>query len=66
MDEVNSVICVPLWAGDEDTLPSLHSPHPFCLCLCLDIWQIGGMEGGQSKNTSPQNFKRGFNGDYSM
>jgi hypothetical protein len=70
MDEVNSVICVPLWAGDEDTLPSLHSPHPFCLCLCLDIWQIGGMEGGQSKNTHLEcmlkNFKRGFNEDYGV
>jgi hypothetical protein len=64
-DKVSGVICFPLCAREEDPLPPLHSPHPFYLCLCLDVWQMGGMGGGQSKNT-PQNFKRGFNGDYGV
>jgi hypothetical protein len=52
MDEVSGVICSPLCAGEEDPLPPLHSPYPFCLCLCLDVWHMGGMGGGQSKNTT--------------
>jgi hypothetical protein len=69
-DEASSVICFFLGAREEDPLPPLHSPHPFHLCLCLDIWQMGGMGGGQSKNTALEgmlkNFKRGFNGDYGV
>jgi hypothetical protein len=34
----------------RDSLPPLHSPHLFHPCLCLDVWQMGGKEGGQSKN----------------
>jgi hypothetical protein len=64
MDKASGVICFSLCAGKEDLLPPLHSPHPFCLCLCLEVWQTGGMGGSQSKNTPHQNFKRGFNGDY--
>jgi hypothetical protein len=52
MDKASGVICFPLCAREEDPLPPLHSPHPFCLCLCLDVWQMGGMGGGQSKNTT--------------
>jgi hypothetical protein len=43
MDKANGVICFLLCAKEEEPLPPLHSPHPFCLCLCLDIWQMGGM-----------------------
>jgi hypothetical protein len=50
-DELSCVICFPLYAGEEDPLPPLHSSHPFHLCLCLDVWQMGEMGGGQSKTT---------------
>jgi hypothetical protein len=66
-DEVRGVTCFPLCAREEDALPPLHSPHPFCLCLCVEIWKIGGMGGDQSKKTPLggmlNNFKRGFNED---
>jgi hypothetical protein len=50
MDETSGVICFPLYAEEEDPLHSFHSPHPFLLCLCVDVWQTGGMGGGHSKN----------------
>jgi hypothetical protein len=63
-EKASGVIYFPLCAGEEDLLP-LDSPHPFCLCVSIDVWQKGRMGGGQSKNTPPtQNFKRVFNGDY--
>jgi hypothetical protein len=51
MDKVSGVTCFPLCAREEDPLSPFHSPHPFHLCLCLDVWQTGGVGGGQSKNT---------------
>jgi hypothetical protein len=51
MDKVSGIICFPPCARKEDPLPPLHSPHPFCLCLCLDVWQMGGKGGGQSNDT---------------
>jgi hypothetical protein len=51
MDEARGVICFRLCAREEDPLPLLHSPHPFPLCHSLDLCQVGGMGGGQSKNT---------------
>jgi hypothetical protein len=68
MDKVSGVFCFSLCAGEEDPLSPLHSPQPFCLCLCLAIWQMGEMRENQNKNTSLdcmlKNFKRGFNRDY--
>jgi hypothetical protein len=62
MEKVSGVICFPLCVREEDPLPPLHSPHPNHLCLCLDIWQMGGMGGSHSKNTPLEcmlkNFKR--------
>jgi hypothetical protein len=67
-EEVIDVIGFPLCAREEGPLASLHSPHPFHLCLCLDVWQTGGMGGGQSKNNPLEcmlkNFKWGCKRDY--
>jgi hypothetical protein len=57
------VLFVSPCAGEEDALPPFHSSHPFSLYLCLDVWQTGGMGGGQIR-TPPKNFKREFNADY--
>jgi hypothetical protein len=62
MDEVSGVICSPLCAR-KDPLPPLHSPYPFCLHLCLDVWQTVGMGGGQSKNTSLECMLKNFKSD---
>jgi hypothetical protein len=67
MDEVSGIICFPLCAGERTPY---FIPHTFHLYLCLDVWQMGGMGGGQSKNTPLEcmlkNFKRGFNGDFKV
>jgi hypothetical protein len=66
--EVSGIICFPLGARKENPIPPLHSPYPYRLYLCLGVWQMGGMGGGQSKNIPLEcmlnNFKRGFNRDY--
>jgi hypothetical protein len=51
-DKASGVICFSLYAREEDPLP-LHSPYPFCLHLCVDVWQSGGIGGDQSKSTLP-------------
>jgi hypothetical protein len=69
-DKVSGVIYFPLCARKEDPLLPLHNPHPFHFCLCLDVWNGEGIEGGQSKNTflgyMLKNFKKGFNGDFGV
>jgi hypothetical protein len=52
----------------EGLLTSSPQPSSLLFLSLSGCLAMGGMEGGQSKNTSlgcmPKNFKKGFNGDY--
>jgi hypothetical protein len=55
-NDASAVIYFPLCARKEEPLPPLHSPHPFHLCLCHDIWQIGGMKEVRVRTPHPIEF----------
>jgi hypothetical protein len=50
MDKMSAVICFPC-VLERTAYLLCTALIPSRLCLCLDVWQMEGMGGGQSENT---------------